>query len=97
MKKNAVVVDPGIMGGEPCFVGTRVPVRALLDDIEGGDTLGKFLVQYPAVSRVQAVAFLDRASVLGCDLDKSARADLRAARRDLRQGKSEAFVSLAKL
>ncbi len=63
MKKNAVVViDPGIMGGEPCFAGTRVPVRALLDYLEGGETLDEFLEQYPTVRRKQAVVFLERAS-----------------------------------
>jgi uncharacterized protein (DUF433 family) len=63
MKKSAVVVvDPEIMSGEPCFAGTRVPVRALLDYIEGGDTLDEFLEQYPTVSRKQAVAFLEQAS-----------------------------------
>ncbi|HEV7924191.1 MAG TPA: DUF433 domain-containing protein [Verrucomicrobiae bacterium] len=63
MKKNAVVVvDPEIMSGEPCFAGTRVPVRALLDYIEGDETLEAFLEQYPTVSRKQAVAFLEQAS-----------------------------------
>jgi uncharacterized protein (DUF433 family) len=63
MKKNAVVlVDPEIMSGEPCFAGTRVPVRALLDYIEGGETLDEFLEQYPAVSRAQAVAFLEQST-----------------------------------
>jgi uncharacterized protein (DUF433 family) len=63
MKRNAVVVvDPGIMSGEPCFAGTRVPVRALLDYIEGDETLEAFLEQYPTVSRKQAVAFLEQAS-----------------------------------
>ena len=91
------VRDPDILGGTPVFRGTRVPFQALLDYIEGGETLREFLVQYPTVSRAQAVAFLDRATALGCDLDKSARADLCAARRDWRQGKSEAFVPLSKL
>jgi uncharacterized protein (DUF433 family) len=63
MKKDAVVViDPEIMSGEPCFAGTRVPVRALLDYIEGGDTLDEFLAQYPTVSRQLAIAFLEQAS-----------------------------------
>jgi uncharacterized protein (DUF433 family) len=63
MKKNAVVlVDPEIMSGEPCFAGTRGPVRALLDYIEGGETLDEFLEQYPAVSRAQAVAFLEQST-----------------------------------
>jgi uncharacterized protein (DUF433 family) len=63
MKKNAIVViDPEIMSGAPCFAGTRVPVRALLDYIEGGETLDEFLEQYPTVSRKQAVAFLEQGS-----------------------------------
>ena len=61
-KKTVVVIDPDIMSGEPCFAGTRVPVRALLDYLEGGDTLDDFLEQYPTVSRQQAIAFLEQAS-----------------------------------
>ena len=65
MKRSAIVViDPEIMSGTPCFAGTRVPVRALLDYIEGGDTLDKFIDQYPTVSRKQAVAFLEESSDL---------------------------------
>jgi len=62
MKKPIVMADPEIMSGEPCFVGTRVPVRALLDYIEGGETLDDFLEQYPTVSRKLAVGFLEQAS-----------------------------------
>ncbi len=60
MKKRSVVkIDPEIMSGTPCFAGTRVPARALLDYLEGGDTLDEFLEQYPTVSRKQAIAFLE--------------------------------------
>ena len=63
MKTSSVVkIDPEIMSGTPCFTGTRVPVRALLDYIEGGETLDEFLEQYPTVARKQAVAFLEQAS-----------------------------------
>ena len=63
MKRDSVVlIDPEIMSGTPCFAGTRVPVRALLDYIEGGDTLDEFLEQYPTVSRKQAVGFLEQGS-----------------------------------
>ncbi len=60
--KSVVVVDPEIMSGTPCFAGTRVPVRALLDYIEGGESLDDFLEQFPTVSRKQAIAFLEQAS-----------------------------------
>ena len=58
-QSSAIRIDPEIMGGEPCFAGTRVPVRALLDYIQGGDTLDTFLEQYPTVTRAQAVAYLE--------------------------------------
>jgi uncharacterized protein (DUF433 family) len=53
--------DPEIHSGDPVFVGTRVPVRTLLDYIEGGDSLEVFLDNYPGVSREQAIAFLEEA------------------------------------
>jgi uncharacterized protein (DUF433 family) len=49
------------LGGEPLFTGTRVPVRALLDYLEGGHALGEFLADFPAVSREHAVAVLELA------------------------------------
>ncbi len=65
MPTNTVIkVDPEIMGGEPCFVGTRVPARTLIDYLEGGDTIDEFLEDFPTVSRKQAVALLEEASEL---------------------------------
>ena len=63
MKKSSVVkIDPEIMSGMPCFAGTRVPARTLIDYIEGGDTLDEFLEGFPTVTREQAIAFLEEAS-----------------------------------
>lgn len=59
--KQIVHADPEILGGTPVFVGTRVPVQALLDFLEGGDTIEDFLDNYPGVSREQAIAFLEEA------------------------------------
>jgi uncharacterized protein (DUF433 family) len=62
MDTNLIVhSDPNILGGTPVFVGSRVPVQALLDYLEGGDTIEEFLDDYPTVSREQAVAFLEEA------------------------------------
>ncbi len=63
-KGSVVKIDPGIMSGTPCFAGTRVPARSLIDYIEGGDTLNDFLEQFPTVSREQAVAFLEESSAI---------------------------------
>lgn len=58
---------PEILSGTPVFVGTRVPVRTLLDYIETGDSLDDFLEDFPGVTREQAVQFLEQAvaSLLG--------------------------------
>jgi uncharacterized protein (DUF433 family) len=59
-QRHAVVhSDPEILGGTPVFVGTRVPVRALLDYLEGGHRLDDFLNDFPTVTREQAVAALE--------------------------------------
>jgi uncharacterized protein (DUF433 family) len=60
--KQIVHSDPEILGGTPVFVGTRVPVDALIDFLEGGDTVEDFLENYPGVSREQVFAFLEEAS-----------------------------------
>ena len=63
MKHGAVVrIDPDIMSGTPVFAGTRVPVRTLLDYLEGGESLDDFMEQFPTVARRQAIAFLEQAS-----------------------------------
>lgn len=46
------------------FVGTRVPVQALIDYIEGGHSLDEFLDDFPTVTREIAVAALEQAKAL---------------------------------
>jgi uncharacterized protein (DUF433 family) len=43
--------DPDILGGTPVFVGTRVPLRNLIDYLERGRRLEEFLDAFPSVSR----------------------------------------------
>lgn len=43
------------------FVGTRVPVQALIDYLEAGHPLSDFLEDFPTVSREKAVAALEQA------------------------------------
>ena len=62
MNKSSVVhSDPDIMGGTPVFVGTRVPVQALIDYLEGGHSLQQFLDDFPTVTRELAIAALEQA------------------------------------
>lgn len=46
------------------FVGTRVPLRNLIDYIEHGHSLDEFLDHFPSVSRDQAVVALELANEL---------------------------------
>ena len=62
MKKESVIhSDPEILGGVLVFVGTRVPLRNLIDFLEAGDSIDDFLESFPSVSRDQAVAALELA------------------------------------
>ena len=61
---DVIVKDPDILGGTPVFRGTRVPLQALFDSIEGGETLEDFLEGFPSVSREMAVAALEQAREL---------------------------------
>jgi uncharacterized protein (DUF433 family) len=54
-----IVIDPEIMGGTPCFRGTRVPFKNLIDYLEGGHPMSEFLRQFPTVSREMAVQALE--------------------------------------
>ena len=57
--KSVIVSDPEIMGGTPCFRGTRVPVVALFENLRDGATLEQFLEWFPGVTHAQAEAVLD--------------------------------------
>ena len=59
--RSVIHSDPEILGGTPVFIGTRVPVRTLLDYLEAGRTLDEFLDDFPSVTRKQAVAALEEA------------------------------------
>jgi uncharacterized protein (DUF433 family) len=61
MSKSVVKVDPEIMSGAPCFVGTRVPIQNLIDYLEGGDSIDEFLEDFPTVTREQVISFLEEA------------------------------------
>jgi uncharacterized protein (DUF433 family) len=55
----AITKDPNIQGGVPVFTGTRVTVDVMLDYLEDGQPLERFLDLYPQISREQAVAALE--------------------------------------
>jgi len=63
-QRGPIYTDPDILGGTPVFAGTRVPIGALLDYLEAGDTLNEFLDHFPTVTREQAIAVLELAEGL---------------------------------
>jgi uncharacterized protein (DUF433 family) len=63
-RESVIVKDPEILSGTPVFRGTRVPLQALFDSLEGGETLEEFLEGFPGVSREMAIAALEEAQQL---------------------------------
>lgn len=59
--RSVIHSDPEILGGTPVFVGTRVPLKNLIDYLEGGHPLDDFLDDFPSVTHVQAIAALEEA------------------------------------
>jgi uncharacterized protein (DUF433 family) len=59
MAQSIISRDPEVLGGTPVFVGTRVPIRVLLEHLEAGARIDDFLDDYPSVSRDQAIGLLD--------------------------------------
>jgi uncharacterized protein (DUF433 family) len=59
---EAIWTSPERMSGTPCFRGTRVPLRSLIDFLEGGESIDQFLALYPSVTRQQILAVLDLAN-----------------------------------
>jgi uncharacterized protein (DUF433 family) len=56
-----IVSDPGVLSGTPCFRGTRVPFKNLIDYLAGGHSLEEFLRQFPSVTHEMAVEALEEA------------------------------------
>ena len=57
-RADVVSIDAERLGGSPCFVGTRVPVKYLWDYILSGKTLDMFLDDFDGVSRDEAIGAL---------------------------------------
>ena len=60
--KELISIDPEVLGGQPVFKGTRVPIETLFDHLEAGISLREFLDDFPTVTKGQAVAALEIAN-----------------------------------
>jgi uncharacterized protein (DUF433 family) len=56
---DVVAIDKEIMSGTPVFKGMRVPVKNLIDYLEGGYDIEVFLDHFPAVKREHVIKFLE--------------------------------------
>jgi uncharacterized protein (DUF433 family) len=56
---SEILTNPEILGGTPCFRGTRVPVETLIDYLLHGYTVDYFLSQFPTVTRLQVHSVLE--------------------------------------
>ena len=59
--EGLITCNNEVMSGTPVFKNTRVPIKNLIDYLEGGETLDEFLEDFPSVSRDQAVKALELA------------------------------------
>ncbi|MBC7901690.1 MAG: DUF433 domain-containing protein [Saprospiraceae bacterium] len=67
-KDFPIRVDKDILSGTPVFECTRVPVSALLDNLEVGVSLDEFLDNFPTVKREQAILVLEHVDANEFDL-----------------------------
>ena len=58
LASSSITLDPEILGGTPVFRGTRVPVDALLNNLEAGVSIDEFLENFPTVSREQVLEII---------------------------------------
>ncbi len=56
--QKIINIDRKILGGTPVFSGTRVPIKNLLDYLEGGETINDFLKGFPSVTKEQVLELL---------------------------------------
>lgn len=62
--QEIITIDNEVLGGQPVFTGTRVPVETLFDHLEAGVSLDEFLDDFPTVTKEQVIALLDAANKL---------------------------------
>ena len=59
MSSGVITRNSEVLGGEPVFAGTRVPVKSLFDHLEAGDSIEDFLDGFPSVRREQIITLLE--------------------------------------
>jgi len=73
---DATSQNPEVLGGEPVFAGTRVPVKSLFDHVENGDSIEHFLEGFPSVRRDQVLAALEHVEDLAVAQSRSSESTI---------------------
>ena len=60
--RSRIQIDPAIHHGDPCIVGTRVPVKTIVNCIANGDTVDDILKGWPQLHREDVQAALQFAA-----------------------------------
>ncbi|HLG34048.1 MAG TPA: DUF433 domain-containing protein [Bacteroidia bacterium] len=70
--RSVITIDKDVLGGQPVFKNTRVPVESLFMHLEKGITVEEFLNDFPTVSKEQVIAVLEIAGkiVTSKDIEK---------------------------
>ncbi|MGK5082688.1 DUF433 domain-containing protein [Bdellovibrionota bacterium FG-1] len=58
-KLKVIQKSAEVMGGTPVFENTRVPIQALFDFLEAGDTINEFLLDFPTVTKDQVLEVME--------------------------------------
>ena len=61
VRAHFMSIDPERLGGVPCFVGTRVPIKYLWEYLMKGKTLEACLDDFEGVPREEAITALEQA------------------------------------
>lgn len=59
-----VSVDPGVCGGKPCILGTRIDIAIILDGLAEGLSINQVIDHYPQLTREDIQAALAYAAEL---------------------------------
>jgi uncharacterized protein (DUF433 family) len=58
-RPTEIDANKDVLEGTPVFRGTRVPIAALLEDLENGVSIDEFIDNFPTVKREQAINVLE--------------------------------------
>jgi uncharacterized protein (DUF433 family) len=56
--RERIQIDPAIHHGDPCIVGTRIPVSVIVGSVAEGDSWEQILKSYPQLKREDIQAAL---------------------------------------